>query len=608
MVGGYTGKILKVDVSDARVERVPVDLETARLFIGGRGLMNKLLWDLVEPGTGAFDPANPLMVFGGPITGMPSSANVVIRCKSPLTASKRGKNLIGHAVSGGQWGAELKLAGWDGVIVTGRAEKPVYLSIDDEDVTVSDASHLWGTTCWQTEVRVKKETDPLARVLSIGPAGEKLVRYASIEQEFFRSIARCGGGAVMGSKNLKAIVVRGTGDMPIVDQETTFSIMRDRWVQPFQNPAAFYSRRRWGTSCGTIGASDRSTGPLKNFKETFWGDEAELAGGLQWESRSRIKNRSCFGCPATCMQLGVTRTGPYAGTIDSPDYDSTELIGPNCMVTDTDGMYAISSYMDEMGVDSISAGVVLGWAMECYEKGVLSKEELDGIDLAWGNVPAMLEMTEKIVRREGVGDLLAEGVKIASEKVGRGTDKFAIHAKGVEFGSGGIANNRNVAQCYNCGMSPYGGVHHYGTSIDAQNVQCMCDSLTICTFIGRGLGWAPLSKLLNAVTGEDMITSFEEWNRIANRILILERAWNIREGSIPDEDDVLPDRFHEDPLTLGPKGGTPAAIYPRDQYEKDRQMWYSERGCDAHGIPTKETLKTLNLDFVIPTFEKLNLV
>ena len=608
MVGGYAGQILEVNLSTSKVTKIPLDMSIAGEYIGGRGYMDRLLWDRVGPSVLPFSPENEIMFFTGPMTGLLSSPMTVLRFKSPATASKRGKSGVGHAVIGAQWGPELKFAGYDGLIATGRAEKPVYIYVKDDNVEIRKASHIWGMTAFQTEAKVKEETDANARVLSIGPAGDNLVRYASVQTEYFRAAARCGGGAIMGSKNLKAIAVRGTKGISLVDKDTCFKMMAEAAEAPIRNPAIGYQRVRWGTSLGTLGASDDGRGSLKNFITGFWGDEIEKAGGLQWEMRSRIKNRGCFGCPTPCMQVGITRTGPYAGTVDSPDYDSTELVGPNCAVTDKDGMFAVSSLCDELGLDSISLGGVLGWAMECYEKKIFSQRDLGGIDLTWGNVPAMLEMTKRISRREGIGDLLADGIKKASEKIGKGTERFAIHSKGVEFGMGGCGNTRDEAQGLNFGVSPYGGVHHFGTSIPGQDIQAMSDCLTCCTFHSRGLGWESLSKILNAATGLKIVESFEQWNEIAARQIVLERAWMTREGFVPDEDDVLPPRMHEEPLTTGPKAGTPAAVYAKELYEKHRQQWYKDRGLNENGIPTKETLNRLKLGFCINDLQKLGML
>jgi len=512
---------------------------------------------------------------------------------------------MGHASTGGNWGAELKYAGFDGVAVKGASEEPVYLYVKDGEAEIRSAAHLWGRSVFETEVKLKDELGPFVRVLQIGPAGERLVRYACINQEYFYSASRTGGGAVMGSKRLKAIAVRGTLDIPVHDVEGLTTLEEAVYGKLRSNEAEVYSRRRWGSTTANISASDSSTGPLKNWREAYWGDEIEKGGPLQWESRCRVKNRGCFGCPTPCNQLGIIREGPWAGTFDIPDYDSTDLLHPNCMITDPNGVYALSSYLDSMGLDSISAGNTLSWTMECYEKGILTKNDLDVVELTWGNVPAMFEMVRKIVRREGIGDLLADGTRIASQKVGKGSDKFAMHCKGVEWGVGGAGNNQDQRETFCYVMSDRGGVHLYGPTIDGQNDFAVADNLTICIRNLRALDVETLGRALKAATGWNYFTSREEMNRFAQRIIIMERAWNIREGLVPERDDVLPERVFTEPLTLGPKAGTAAAVYDRKKFEEDKQTWYKARGCDTHGIPTKKTLRDLDLAFTIPGLEKV---
>jgi aldehyde:ferredoxin oxidoreductase len=516
---------------------------------------------------------------------------------------------MGHTATGGNWSPELKFAGFDGVIIKGKASEPVYLFIHDGEAEIRSAKHLWGGSIVKTEVKLKEEIDLLARVLSIGPAGENLIRYACVNNEYFYSGSRCGAGAVMGSKKLKAIAVRGTLDIPVADPDALLELEETVYKELTSDPAALYMRKRWGSTTANISSSDRSTGPLWNWRESYWGDEIEKAGAFQFESRLRVKNRGCYGCPMPCNQMGVIRKGTWAGSFDIPDYDSTDLLHPNCGVVDPDGVFALSSFLDHNGLDSISTGNTLSWVMECYEKGILTKDDLDGVELTWGNVPAMFEMVEKIVRREGIGDLLAEGIRIASEKVGNGSDKFAMHCKGVEWGVGGAGNNRDQRETFCYVMSDHGGVHLYGTNIEGQNRMAIADSITICmrnmNFRANSIQLPTLSRALKAATGWDILNDQEDFNTLANRILILERAWNIREGLRPDRDDVLPERVFTEPLTLGPKAGTPAAIYDREQFKADKQEWYAARGCDEHGIPTKTTLKNLGLDFVIPTLSKL---
>jgi aldehyde:ferredoxin oxidoreductase len=275
------------------------------------------------------------------------------------------------------------------------------------------------------------------------------------------------------------------------------------------------------------------------------------------------------------------------------------------MITDPNGVYALSSFLDKVGLDSISTGNTLSWAMECYEKGILTKEDLDSVELTWGNVPAMFEIVGKIVQREGIGDLLAEGIRIASEKIGKGSEKFAMHCKGLEWGVGGAGNNRDQRETFCYVMSDRGGSHLYGTTIKGQDDFTVADSLTMCIRNVRFLGVEIIEKALKAATGWNYFNSQEECDQFAHRLIILERAWNIREGLVPERDDILPERVFTEPLTLGPKAGTSAALYDRKKFEEDKQTWYSARGCDTHGIPTKSTLRKLDLDFMISGLEKV---
>ncbi len=605
MRGGYVGQFLDVNLSKGTVRKTPLDPGDAKTFLGARGIMTKILWDRLQPETQGFSPENIILFFTGPLTGLLSGNRTIVRFKSPLSTTVTGQNLMGHTSTGGNWGPELKNAGFDGVVVTGAAEEPVYLYVNNGDAEIRSAKHLWGCSIFETEVRLKEELDPFVRVLQIGPAGEHLVRYACINQEYFYSASRCGGGAVMGSKRLKAIAVRGTLDIPVVDVEALLQL-EDAFHTFLRSDAAnVYSRSRWGSTTANVSSSDSSTGPLKNWREAYWGDAIETGGPLQWEARCRVKNRGCFGCPTPCNQLGVIREGSWAGTFDIPDYDSTDLLHPNCMILDPNGVYALSSFLDAMGLDSISTGNTLSWAMECYEKGILTKADLDGVELTWGNVPAMFTMVRKIVRRDGVGDLLADGINRASQQVGKGSEAFAMHCKGVEWGVGGAGNNRDQRETFCYVMSDRGGVHLYGPTIEGQDSFAVADSLTICIRNVRSLPVETIGQAVEAATGWTPFRNQAEWDHFAHRIIIFERAWNIRQGLVPDRDDLLPERVFTEPLTLGPKAGTAAAVYDRKQFEADKQQWYQLRGCDAHGIPTKKTLRALDLAFTIPVLDNV---
>ena len=305
----------------------------------------------------------------------------------------------------------------------------------------------------------------------------------------------------MGSKHLKAIAVRGTLDIPVADVDSLLMLEDIVYHKLRSDPTYLYGRKRWGSTTANVTSSDSSTGPLKNWREAYWGDAIETGGPLQWESRCRVKNRGCYGCSTPCNQLGIIREGPWAGTFDIPDYDSTDLLHPNCMVTDPNGVYALSSFLDAMGLDSISTGNTLSWVMECYEKGILSLKDLDGVELTWGNIGAMFEMVKKIVNRDGIGDLLAEGIRLASREIGQNSDQFAMHCKGVEWGVGGAGNNRDQRETFCYVMSDRGGVHLYGTTIEGQDNFAIADGLTLCIRNVRYLDPETIGHALTAATG-----------------------------------------------------------------------------------------------------------
>lgn len=597
MQGGYKGKILQVNLSAGKMTRQSIDMEQAMLLIGGRGLGTKFLWDRTKPGLDSLDECSPLYFLTGPLTGLaPGGAQTCLVFKSPGT-----EVTLGHAVVGANWGPELKLAGYDGLTVEGQSETPVYLLIHDEKAELRDARHLWGKGTMETEVKLKEELrDPFLRVLCIGPAGENLVRFACVQTEYFHAAARGGAGCLMGSKKLKAIAVRGTGTISVAKPQEfdhLWALTHANLQEARTRLARGYSLARWGSTISSIGHSDVSELDVKNYREAYHSDIDKI-GGLEFERRCLVNVRSCFSCPIACMHVGVVRSGRFAGAIANPDFDSTGTIGAGCLVTDHDSLVYLNSLADNLGVDAASIGNVTSFAMECYEKGILKRADLDGIDLKWGNVPAMISLWQKIVHRQGIGELLAQGVKKASQEIGQGSEKFAMHCKGLEFA--GYAPQAHHDRGLQYAVGDRGGCHHYGLTIAEQNQRALADSLCVCSWhMGVFISYDLYLKLLNAATGWDFAES--DWNLVAERILLLGRAYNIREGMVPLRDDILPERVHSEPLTQGPKKG---AIYPREEFEKDRAQWYKERGCDSAGIPTEERLRQLQLEFVLPELHR----
>jgi aldehyde:ferredoxin oxidoreductase len=589
-MGGYQKGILEIDLKNKTHQVTKLEPELLKMFIGGRGLGARLLWDRLPEGADPLDDRAPLMFLIGPLTGLvPGGAQLSTVFKSPLTG-----NTLSHSVVGAHFGAELKAAGYDGLIITGRATRPTHVRIVDDRIDFLDASHLWGKNTFETEQRLKKESeDRRTRCLSIGIAGENGVLFAGIQQEYFRSAARNGSGTLMGAKNLKAITVRGTHPIEVERPDAFFKMYAEIWRRLKEARTGIrggYYLVRWGSTVGSVRHSDANELDVKNYKEAYW-DEIDSIGGLEFERRCKVKSRGCFLCPVPCMQHGVIRMGKYAGRIACPDYDSTSTIGGGCLVNDHDGLIYLNSLGDELGVDNISMGNVTGFAMECYEKGLITKRDLDGIELEWGDVEAIKALWDLIIRRDGIGEVLSKGVRHAAETFGGGSSDFAMHAKGLEFGAYTPQAKHDRGLQYAVGDR--GGCHHFGTSIGEQNFRVMADSLVVCTWHRHFVTPELYISALNAAAGWDVEP--KEWDFLAERLLIMSRSYNIREGMRPLIEDVLPMRTHNDALTWGPQAG---AYYPIEKFYKDRREWYKTRGCSERGIPTKEHLAELGLDFV----------
>ncbi|KKM10485.1 aldehyde:ferredoxin oxidoreductase [Clostridiales bacterium PH28_bin88] len=594
-MGTFTAKLVEIDLSTGKIAALITPDHWSRDFIGGRGLGARMLWERQPRGVDPLGPEAEMYILAGPLTGIvPGGAQICLVFKSPLT-----QNTIGYSLTGANWGTELRSAGWDGLILKGSAPTPVYLLIKNDRVELRDAGHLWGRTTFETEKILKEEIkDPFARVLSIGPAGENLVRFASVQQESFRSAARGGTGCVWGAKGLKAIIVRGTGPIPVNRPEEAFLARRKierALIESRTTVRRAYDLVRWGGSITHLPHSDEEDLDVRNYQEGTW-EEIDKVGGLAYELRCRAKTRGCFGCPVSCMPLGVIREGTFSGKIVCPDLDSTSTIGPGCLVNDLESMVYLSRWGDEQGIDTTSLGNVTGFAMECYEKGLLTLSDLDGIDLKWGSVPAMLALWQKIVRREGIGDLLAQGVRNAAKVIGGGAGSFAMHVKGLEFA--GFTPKAHRERGLEYAVADRGAAHHFGSKTSHLYQRTWADCLTVCTWQRRMITPEMYIDLLHPVTGWDI--GQDEWPVVAERILLTARSYNIREGTVPLRDDVLPERVHHEPMTKGKQAG---AVYPKEQFVADRLAWYQERGCDAAGIPTAERLRALGLDFVIPDME-----
>jgi len=585
--GGYCGKFLEVDLTTRTTKRVELAEGFARKFLGGTGWGNKILYDRVPAGTDALSPDNILMWMAGPFNGTSLHGQKVFMVfKSPLTGG------LGFNKYGGGMAWELKFAGWDGIIVTGRAESPVYIYIKDDDVEIRDASRVWGKDTMLTGVMIQEELgDPFVKVSSCGPAGENMVRFASVAGELGRCGARTGGGAVLGSKNLKALAVRGTKSVPLASpaefNEST-ARLRASLVPLF---------KRWGTS-----DYKSPTNNCQNFLSSFWPKVQKALSGEAQEKMFWVRDYSCPGCPSVCFRRGVIRQGPFTGRVgESSEYD-TGLLGLSCGVTDLFGFVNNVGLCDKLGLDGTSTGSVIAWTMECYEKGILTKDDLDGLELTWGNTLAMDKLIKKIAFREGVGNLLAEGVKVASQKIGRGSEDCAMQIKGLEI-AGWDPRGWSLTESYAPGVmigtaigyatASRGGDHITDQTCD-QDATGACIFATELTGVGGVDIEAEIVELIKLATGWEDYTR-EEYNTTHERLWTLRRLFNVREG-MRRKDDVLAERHYTLPIPAGQMKGK---VVSREEFEKELSKFYETRGWDREGIPTKEMLKNLGLEDMV---------
>ena len=610
-MNGYAGRVLHVDLTTGKTKVEPLNEELARKYIGGIGLGIRLLIDHSKPGVDPFSPENPLILTTGPLSGTmwPTGGNGhAFVSKSPQSFG------VGESKSHGSFGAELKRAGYDAVIFTGRAEKPVYAWIDDDSVQLVDAQHLLGKSPAETEDIIKEELgDFYIRVAAIGVAGEKLVRIACIINEKTRAAGRTGMGAVMGSKNLKAIALRGTKDVTVAKPDEFKEFVKE-FHERMKGPAT-KKYRTLGTPLNVLVHNSLSCMPTRNYNNSFF-EGAEKVSGEYLNERFVAKIIGCSSCAMRCEHVCVVPEGPYKGTMTRMEYEPLWAMGPYCGVDRLDAIIKGMDICNYYGIDAISAGVIVGFAMDCYEQGILTKEQMDGIDAKFGNHEALVALLHKIGKREGIGDILAEGVKIAGEKIGKGAEKLAQHIKGVEVTGYDLRALKTAALGF--AVSFRGADHNrhgaYGFDVkgkvdrlkaekgrgklvkDMEDMYTIIDSLIVCKF-SRGTyyeGFQDLAKVYSLVTGFE--TSAEEMRRSGERINNVARLFNIREG-FGRKDDTLPYKVMNLPIPdEGPSKGSYVTQAELDLLLDD---YYEVRGWTKEGIPTIKKLKELAMDDLI---------
>lgn len=604
-MNGYVGKILYIDLSSGETRTEPLTEEFGKKYIGATGFGVKMLLENQEPGVDPFDPESPLVFATGPLAGTmaPTSGKYGVFAKSPEST------FLGEGYSTGFFGPELKRAGYDIVVMKGKCEKPSYLWIDDDSVQLVDAKHLWGKTTWETETAIKDELgDYYIRVATIGPAGENLVRTGCIINDHWRAVGRTGLGAVMGSKNLKAVAVRGSQDVTVADIEGLREHCLELYEEMRHSPQTV-KYRTLGTPANVHKLNKAGAMPTRNYKSaTFEG--ADKVSGEYLNEHFIVKIQGCDACPMRCEHVAEIPEGRWKGTTARMEYEPLWGLGPFCGVDEMEGIIKAKEICDRYGMGAISTGVIVGFGMECYERGLIDKEDTGGLELEFGNTEAMVKTVRKIAKREDIGDILAEGVKRASEKIGQGSEDFACHIKGVEVTGYDIRGLKTTALGYavsrrgadhqrhgSYGHDLGGEVDRYTVSegrgklvMDDEDEYCIFDSMILCKFNRRLWDYDKIARLYREVTGIPM--TGEEIRKAGERISNLARVYNIREG-LTREDDHLPPRVMNTPIPSGVSKGSKVSQEELDFLLDD---YYETRGWTKQGIPTEEKIQELGLE------------
>ena len=605
---GYAGRILYVDLNTGKTRVEKLNMDYAKKYVGGIGLGMRLWLDNSKAGVEPFSPDNPLVLALGPISGtmFPTGGNGhAFVAKSPETFA------IGEAVAHGTFGAEMKRAGYDAVILTGEAEKPTYLWIDDDSVQLLDASHLMGKSPSETEEAIKTDIgDYYIRVAAIGLAGEKLSRIACIINEKTRAAGRTGLGAVMGSKNLKAIAVRGTRDI-VPAKPDEFMDMVQEFHERMKGPAT-QKYRTLGTPENVLVHNALYCMPTRNYTNAHF-EEADKVSGEVLNEKFVAKIIGCNSCAMRCEHEVVVPEGPYKGTMTRMEYETLWAMGPYCGIGRLDTIIKGMELADYYGMDAISAGVIVGFAMDCYENGILTKKDLGGIEANFGSSEALIQLLELMGKREGIGDVLADGVRAAAKKIGKGADKLAQHIKGLEVTGydlrclktaalgfavsfRGADHNRHGAYAFDVKgkVDRLKAEKGRGKMVrDMEDTYAVIDSLIICKF-SRGTyykGLADMAKLYNLVTGIEM--SGEEMKRCGERINTVARLINIREG-LGRKDDTLPWKVMH--LPIPDEGPVQGAVVTQEELDLLLDDYYTSRGWTLEGVPTVAKLKELGME------------
>jgi len=614
---GYAGKILRIDLSNGKIEKQKLPVKLAREYIGGRGLATKLLYDEVRSNANPLSADNRLIFTTGPFTGtiVPSSSRYSVTAKSPLTC------LWASSDCGGTWGQELKFSGFDGIVLSGIAKKPVYVWINEGNVEIKSADHIWGKFTYETDEIIRQETNSKAVVACIGPAGERLVKFAAIVSngKHARVAGRAGLGAVMGFKKLKAISVRGTSPIEIAKTDRLQKAVNEVLPIITKNTAGLAKN---GTANIVESAEVAGDLPIKNWRQGLW-DKAEKISGSTMTKSILVGRYYCGRCIIGCGRLIKISDGKYAGTDGAgPEYETLAALGSLCLVDDLQAIAKANDLCNRYGLDTISAGSAVAFAIEAFEKKLLTKKETCGLDLAWGDAETVVRLITMIGERRGVGKILGEGVRNAARKIGRNAEEFAIQVKGLELpmhdprcyvslALGYATANRGACHLealshliekgtempelgYDRSLDPYSIEKKAEMVAKMQNLMSVFDSLPTCKFLLFGkVRVQNLVDWLGAITGWRF--TMKRLLRIGERIFNLERLYNVNCG-VSRKDDTLPPRI----LVNERKDRGEATNLPH--LGKMLNEYYEYRGWSNDGIPTQEKLKELRLPLDLPPY------
>lgn len=615
-LSGYNGKVLRINLTNGTITTKNIDASFCVKYLGGVGFVAHYLWAEVKPGTDPLSSQNILVFALGPLTGiaLPGSGRHCVGALSPLTGG------LAKSEVGEFWGAELKKAGFDAVVIEGKSSTPVYISIINEEVEIRDAASLWGQNTKETEAAIRSDLkNDRVRIAIIGPAGENLVRYACIMQGLKNAAGRGGLGAVMGSKNLKAVAVRGTKRPKIAHPDGVKALMG--WFIENQSKIARLSE--FGTGAKMEGFEKMGNLPVRNFQDGLFPGVTKISAQAIKDT-IRIGMEGCFACPVRCKKvIEIKQPYPVDRAYGGPEYETLAALGSNCGIDDLFALSKASALCNAYSLDTISTGCVIAFAMECFENGLLTQQDTDGIELKFGNAEAMLEMIERIARRKGIGELLAEGTARAAEKIGKGAEAFAMQVKKMEIpmheprlnkagALGYIINPHGADHCTNmidhaytsladprmitvAGAIPQGpstvpfddiGQHKVELLKFVQLSKTICDSLTLCQLLPYSL--EQIADVTSAVTGRQ--TTVTELLESAERTLTMCRLINLKQG-FSEKDDKLPARFFGPPRD----GALSNKALDPEELDRAKRCYYLMMGWDEKGVPMANKLEELDI-------------